>query len=64
MSVANEPAALMGKMGTPAVRWQGVKVALATLFVIACWGYSPAGIRIGLQGYDPGHLALLRFIIA
>lgn len=64
MSVANEPAALMEEMGTPGVRWQGVKVALATLFVIACWGYSPAGIRIGLQGYDPGHLALLRFIIA
>ncbi|MGH8419089.1 MAG: DMT family transporter [Pseudomonas sp.] len=46
------------------MRWQAVKVVLATFFVIACWGYSPAGIRIGLEGYAPGHLALLRFIIA
>lgn len=41
-----------------------VKVALAALFVIACWAYSPIGIRIGLQTYEPGHLALLRFLIA
>jgi drug/metabolite transporter (DMT)-like permease len=41
-----------------------MKVALAALFVIACWGYSPIGIRIGLQAYEPGHLALLRFLIA
>jgi len=45
-------------------RWQGLKVGLATFFVIACWGFSPTGIRIGLQGYDPTHLALLRFLIA
>lgn len=41
-----------------------VKVALATLFVILCWAYSPIGIHIGLQAYEPGHLALLRFLIA
>ena len=33
-------------------------------FVVACWGYSPTGIHIGLQAYDPGHLALLRFLMA
>ena len=33
-------------------------------FVVACWGYSPTGIHIGLQAYDPGHLALLRFLLA
>ncbi|MGH8388902.1 MAG: DMT family transporter [Pseudomonas sp.] len=41
-----------------------LKIMLAMLFVIACWGYSPTGIHIGLQAYDPVHLALLRFLIA
>ncbi|MFP3680643.1 DMT family transporter [Pseudomonas sp. SIMBA_041] len=41
-----------------------LKIILAMAFVIACWGYSPTGIHIGLQAYDPGHLALLRFLIA
>ncbi|ALI09490.1 MULTISPECIES: DMT family transporter [Pseudomonas] len=41
-----------------------VKVILATLFVILCWAYSPIGIRIGLQAYEPGQLALMRFLIA
>lgn len=45
-------------------RWKTVKIASATLFVVTCWGFSPTGIRIGLLGYDPGHLALLRFLIA
>ncbi|MCW5220628.1 EamA family transporter [Verminephrobacter aporrectodeae subsp. tuberculatae] len=40
------------------------KTALASGFVILCWAYSPIGIRIGLQSYEPGHLALLRFLIA
>lgn len=42
----------------------GVKVALATFFVILCWAYSPTGIHIGLLAYEPGHLALIRFLIA
>ncbi len=42
----------------------GVKVVLATLLVIVCWAYSPIGIRIGLQAYEPGQLALMRFLIA
>ncbi|AUM69543.1 DMT family transporter [Pseudomonas fluorescens] len=42
----------------------GAKVILATLFVILCWAYSPIGIRIGLQAYEPGQLALMRFLIA
>ncbi|MET0849344.1 MAG: DMT family transporter [Pseudomonas sp.] len=41
-----------------------LKIFLAMAFVVACWGYSPTGIHIGLQAYDPGHLALLRFLIA
>ena len=45
-------------------RWPPVKVTLAAIFVIVCWAYSPIGIRIGLQAYEPGHLALLRFLIA
>lgn len=64
MGRVNQPVLMAGGVQYPHVRWQGLKVALATFFVIACWGYSPAGIRIGLQGYEPGHLALLRFIIA
>lgn len=42
----------------------GARIILATTFVIFCWAYSPIGIRIGLQAYDPGHLALMRFLIA
>ncbi|MHC8319604.1 DMT family transporter [Pseudomonas sp. GB2N2] len=41
-----------------------LKIILAMAFVVACWGYSPTGIHIGLQAYDPGHLALLRFLLA
>ena len=41
-----------------------VKIILAMAFVVACWGYSPTGIHIGLQAYEPGHLALLRFLLA
>ncbi|WP_223430659.1 DMT family transporter [Pseudomonas sp. GL-B-26] len=41
-----------------------VKLILAMAFVVGCWGYSPTGIHIGLQTYDPGHLALLRFLLA
>lgn len=33
-------------------------------FVVGCWAYSPTGIHIGLQAYEPGHLALLRFLLA
>ncbi|KDN97206.1 DMT family transporter [Pseudomonas donghuensis] len=45
-------------------RTQSLKIVLATLLVVLCWAYSPAGIHIALQGYDPGHLALARFIVA
>ncbi|WP_338581987.1 DMT family transporter [Pseudomonas sp. MAG733B] len=41
-----------------------LKIILAMAFVVACWGYSPTGIHIGLLAYDPVHLALLRFLIA
>ena len=64
MSAATEPVPHADATADAGLPWQGVKVALATFFVIACWGFSPTGIRIGLQAYDPGHLALLRFLIA
>ncbi len=41
-----------------------LKISLAMAFVVACWSYSPTGIHIGLQTYDPVHLALLRFLLA
>ncbi|MCU0073579.1 DMT family transporter [Pseudomonas koreensis] len=41
-----------------------LKILLAMAFVVGCWAYSPTGIHIGLQAYDPGHLALLRFLLA
>lgn len=41
-----------------------VKITLAMAFVVACWAYAPTGIHIGLQAYEPGHLALLRFLLA
>ncbi|MEO6678578.1 MAG: EamA family transporter, partial [Pseudomonas sp.] len=41
-----------------------LKIILAMAFVVGCWGYSPTGIHIGLQAYAPGHLALLRFLVA
>ena len=40
------------------------KTAVAVGFVILCWAYSPIGVHVGLEAYEPGHLALLRFIIA
>jgi drug/metabolite transporter (DMT)-like permease len=40
------------------------KVAIAAIFVVLCWAYSPIGIHLGLASYSPGQLALLRFIIA
>ena len=42
----------------------GIKIAFAALFVILCWAYSPIGVHIGLGAYEPGHLALIRFLIA
>ena len=41
-----------------------LKMVLAMAFVVGCWAYSPTGIHVGLQAYDPGHLALLRFLLA
>lgn len=41
-----------------------LKIILAMAFVVACWGYSPSGIHIGLLAYDPVHLALARFLLA
>ncbi|WP_456256494.1 DMT family transporter [Pseudomonas iridis] len=41
-----------------------LKMLLAMAFVVGCWAYSPTGIHVGLQAYDPGHLALLRFLLA
>lgn len=67
MNTVTQPAPTIGPdtvEAKPSQRATGVKITLATLFVVTCWGFSPTGIRIGLLGYDPGHLALLRFLIA
>jgi len=68
MNAVTQPASTLSSQdcieATKARRWESVKIVLATLFVVTCWGFSPTGIRIGLLGYDPGHLALLRFLIA
>ena len=39
-------------------------IIAAMAAVVLCWAYSPIGINIALQAYSPGHLALLRFLIA
>lgn len=41
-----------------------MKTALAAASTVVCWAYSPIGIRMALQSYEPGQLALLRFLIA
>ena len=68
MNAVTQPASTLSSQdcieATKARRWKSVKIVVATLFVVTCWGFSPTGIRIGLLGYDPGHLALLRFLIA
>lgn len=40
------------------------KIMLAMAFVVVCWAYSPTGIHIGLHAYEPGQLAVLRFLLA
>ncbi|KYC44818.1 MAG: putative DMT superfamily transporter inner membrane protein [Candidatus Methanofastidiosum methylothiophilum] len=40
------------------------KTALALLITLIFWASAFAGIRAGLKSYEPGHLALLRFLVA
>lgn len=41
-----------------------ISTKLALTITIILWASAFAGIRAGLQGYDPFHLALLRFLLA
>ncbi len=41
-----------------------LRVTLAVGLAVLIWASAFAGIRAGLEGYSPGHLALLRFLIA
>ncbi len=41
-----------------------IKTRISIVVVILFWGSAFVGIRAGLQGYSPGGLALLRFLIA
>lgn len=41
-----------------------LRVTLALGVAVLIWASAFAGIRAGLEGYSPGHLALLRFLIA
>jgi drug/metabolite transporter (DMT)-like permease len=40
------------------------RVLLALLAAVVLWASAFAGIRVGLQGYGPAHLAIVRFVIA
>jgi drug/metabolite transporter (DMT)-like permease len=39
-------------------------VVVAALVTVLFWGSAFAGIRAGLRSYSPGHLALLRYLLA
>lgn len=43
---------------------QNLKVNCILIATIFFWASAFVGIKIGLAGYSPGHLALLRFIVA
>ena len=43
---------------------QNVRVAIALALTLVLWASAFAGIREGLRAYTPGHLALLRFLVA
>ena len=40
------------------------RVLLALLVTVVFWASAFAGIRVGLQGYPPAHLAIVRFVTA
>jgi drug/metabolite transporter (DMT)-like permease len=40
------------------------RVLLALLVAVVFWASAFAGIRVGLQGYSPAHLAIVRFVTA
>ena len=40
------------------------KTALALFITLLFWASAFAGIRAGLKSYEPGHVALLRFLVA
>jgi drug/metabolite transporter (DMT)-like permease len=41
-----------------------IRVLLALLVTVIFWASAFAGIRVGLQGYSPAHLAIVRFVVA
>ncbi len=41
-----------------------LRVMFALAATVVIWASAFAGIRAGLEGYPPGHLALLRFLVA
>lgn len=46
------------------VRRPAMRTLAALTLSVALWASAFAGIRVGLRGYTPGHLALLRFLVA
>ncbi|SFJ66970.1 DMT family transporter [Thermoflavimicrobium dichotomicum] len=40
-----------------------IKIVFAYILVIFLWSSAFPGIRVGLEGYSPQHLALLRFLV-
>ncbi len=47
----------------PQARGLSLRIIVAVAVTVISWGSAFAGIRAGLQGYSPAHLALLRYII-
>lgn len=41
-----------------------IRILSAIAVTLICWGSAFVGIRAGLSGYEPGHFALLRFVVA
>lgn len=41
-----------------------VRMIIALIILLVLWASAFAGIRVGLKAYTPGHLALLRFLVA
>lgn len=49
---------------TPAqLRGGPATTVIAAIVMVLTWGSSAVFVRIGLEGYSPGHLTLLRFLI-
>lgn len=56
-----EPQSQVG--GQAAARWEAAPV-VAVAATISCWAFAFAGVRFTMQVFSPGHVALLRLMVA